>query len=300
MKLEELIGNRTAINIAKRYFETDTEKGAMLFTGQYGVGKTTLAHALGEHYGYQCLEKNAASERRKKDIQQLGEELNSTNLDGKEPLLIMDEADSLKDEVALMLIQKPIKVIFTVNDQSLFRHRKKCHRVAIQQPTLADYDVWRKRILLMAMPSWRAAVVQFQSWRDVYNWRNGGEPRGALSLNDREEAQKIFSEGWNENWDATLATRRKKQATGNHNFIADGPQTLLEYFYYNGGDPSLTSELDILMKQEPVGRGVAVDVLHQQRLAEVKKPWYYFKKGEKEERYSRDRLNFSVKGFIPI
>ncbi len=295
--LEDFIGNYTAVRLAVAFMEGKTDYDSMIFAGQPGTGKTTLAHILARGYGYQPLEQNASSERRTGDVRSLLGDLQTESIDGMEPFLIMDEAERLPGGSLDILLKREEPKVFIVNQLSQIRkdRRDQCHQVWFNQPKVEHYQTALSR---MGSEVPDEIIEQFQSWRDMHNYLQGGEPRGSVIMSDYQEAKQIFKEGWSETDKPSLASRRKRPATKDHYFVPDGPTTLLEYYLYNSGDPEITSKLDLRINTGAIGRRVGVDILMTQRLRQVKKPYFHFKK--KESKYSRDRVEVKIKSFIPL
>jgi len=68
---------------------------AALVTGPPGIGKTTVAHLVGEAAGYEVVEFNASNERSATAIRTLFETASRSRCVGKRRLIIMDEVDGM-------------------------------------------------------------------------------------------------------------------------------------------------------------------------------------------------------------
>lgn len=112
--LTEVIGNKKAVLTLKRWADSwkngIPKKRAVILTGKPGIGKTSVAHALGRDYGWTVIELNASDARNAKIIKAVATAgaMHETFTDngvflssqqGKRKLIILDEADHLYDSV---------------------------------------------------------------------------------------------------------------------------------------------------------------------------------------------------------
>jgi len=295
--LDEFIGNRTAVRLATAFMDGRTEYNSMLFAGQPGTGKSSLAHILAEAYGYHPVEINASSERRTGEMRSLLGDLQTEGVDGRDTLLILDEAERLPGGSIDILLKQEAPKIFIVNQLGEIRkdRRDLCHQVWFNQPKPEHYKEALRRMNETLTDD---EIEKFESWRDMHNYLQGGEPTGSVIKSDFEEAKQIFTGDWTDTERPVLATRRKRPATKDHYYVADGPTTLLEYYLFNAGDPVICSKLDLLVSSGKIGRQVGVDIMMQQRLDKVKKPFFHYKR--KQSKYQRDRVEYRIRSFIPL
>jgi len=129
-----LLGNEDAVLEFKSWLNSWTlkrkPKKACLLVGPAGVGKTSLARAAANEYGFQILELNASDVRTQKSIEQaLTPASTSTTLDsfsrnGRGNLILLDEVDGVfgrEDRGGLLAIlaavkDPPIPVVLTANN----------------------------------------------------------------------------------------------------------------------------------------------------------------------------------------
>lgn len=94
----------------KKFFEdieTAKQHHAYLFTGDPGVGKTTVAHIIGNLFGLDVTEVNAGVDSGKDDMVSLINDLDKPTLFGKARLLIVDECHALSKQAQDALL-KPL------------------------------------------------------------------------------------------------------------------------------------------------------------------------------------------------
>ncbi|AEH07354.1 replication factor C large subunit [Methanothermococcus okinawensis] len=144
--MAEVVGNTKIKEELKKWIE-DYLQGKpvkpVLLVGPPGCGKTTLANALANDYGFEIIELNASDKRNKDVIKQVvGSASVSKSLSGKRALIILDEVDGISgnsDRGGVSEILKIIKtaknpIILTANDiykPSLMSLRNACKIVKI-------------------------------------------------------------------------------------------------------------------------------------------------------------------------
>ncbi|MFA6328005.1 MAG: replication factor C large subunit [Candidatus Micrarchaeia archaeon] len=97
--LSSLIGNPSAINAAKAWaqgWQEGRRQPPLLITGSTGTGKTALAHALANEFGWELFEFNASDLRDEESVSTLlSNATTSGSLFGGTRLILIDDADSL-------------------------------------------------------------------------------------------------------------------------------------------------------------------------------------------------------------
>ncbi|WP_292459698.1 replication factor C large subunit [Methanothermococcus sp.] len=139
--MAEVVGNTKIKEELKKWIEDYLHGNSVkpiLLVGPPGCGKTTLANALANDYGFEVIELNASDKRNKDVINQVvGSASMSKSLSGKRALIILDEVDGISgnsDRGGVAEILKIIKkaknpIILTANDiykPSLISLRNAC------------------------------------------------------------------------------------------------------------------------------------------------------------------------------
>lgn len=109
--LDEFCGHEKIILELKKWLENyygpktkgDNQKANLIIMGSPGIGKTTLAHILLKHYGYDVIELNASDTRNGEQIENIFKEIlkasnnvaSMLNYEKKKIGIIMDEIDGL-------------------------------------------------------------------------------------------------------------------------------------------------------------------------------------------------------------
>ncbi len=97
--LSSLIGNPSAIAAAKAWasgWQEGKRQPPLLITGSTGTGKTALAHAIANEFGWELFEFNASDLRDEESVSTLlSNATSSASLFGGTRLILIDDADSL-------------------------------------------------------------------------------------------------------------------------------------------------------------------------------------------------------------
>jgi replication factor C large subunit len=137
-KIDDVIGNEEAKAIFVEWLKSKRrKKKAVLFYGPPGVGKTALANAAANEYGFRIIEMNASDTRTEKAINKIAQPatsfagLDTFSTGGKGNLLFLDEVDGVagrEDRGGIGAIVKIVEasrvpVIMAANDPDLQKIR---------------------------------------------------------------------------------------------------------------------------------------------------------------------------------
>jgi len=148
VKLDDVVGNKDAINELKKWAEQwrsgKPQKRAVILAGKAGIGKTSSAISLANYMGWGYLEMNASDERNSEAIKKrVGRSAVDDTFSedgefipyksGKRTLLIIDEADNIfgkEDRGGVREIRKTIDrtaqpMVLIANDYYDLRRRSK-------------------------------------------------------------------------------------------------------------------------------------------------------------------------------
>ncbi len=118
-KLDDIVGNKEIIKNIKSMMPNIPH---MLFKGAAGIGKTTTAHCIKNELGCTFLEINASDENGIDVVRnKIKNFMNTSSLDGKFKLILLDEADATSDEFqtalrrTMEIYATNCRIIFTCN-----------------------------------------------------------------------------------------------------------------------------------------------------------------------------------------
>ncbi|WP_456372443.1 replication factor C large subunit [Methanocaldococcus sp.] len=113
--LKEVVGNEKVKEKLKRWIESylkGEKPKPILLVGPPGCGKTTMAYALANDYGFEVIELNASDKRSGSVIKKIvGHAATSSSIFGKKFLIILDEVDGISGKEDAGGVSELIKVI---------------------------------------------------------------------------------------------------------------------------------------------------------------------------------------------
>jgi len=210
--VDDIKGQDLAVDKVKMFLNSFPKKKAVVLHGAPGVGKTSLAYAVGADMGAEILELNASDFRNKAKISEIvGPASRQASLFGKGKIILIDEVDgisAMKDRgglVALLglLDKSAFPIIITANDiwdKKFSMLRKKTEVVGLKE---VDYKEILK--ILMEVCEKENCVVSGEVLRGIAI-RARGDIRAAL--NDLE----VLSKMDNESLMAEVGDRDKEQS----------------------------------------------------------------------------------------
>ncbi|MBU4075822.1 MAG: replication factor C large subunit [Euryarchaeota archaeon] len=99
--LSQVIGHNKAVEELRQWaknWNSGMKDRAVVIYGRAGIGKTTVAHALGHDMGWEVMELNASDQRTAEIIEKVvgsASQMSTLEGAGKKRLVIMDEADNI-------------------------------------------------------------------------------------------------------------------------------------------------------------------------------------------------------------
>jgi len=237
------IGNVGQYATGRAYMEGRIED-PLLFSGPVGCGKSTLAALLANAYGYEIHEVNASRERTKKAVKSVLQRTRGHSISGKPRLTVLDEIDGMPADAIKEILKQPGKKILICNEVMKVAQgiRSKCHGVTFRRPTQANY---KKRLKQLDVQAPKDILDQFNSWRDLDNWMDGGDPAGAIIMSDFDQAKRIFEgEGFPAFQEPTIKTR-----------------SLLFYYVHSGGKREIVEQVNLLLSRDGFSREIARQIL---------------------------------------
>jgi replication factor C subunit 1 len=159
--LQEIIGHASTIKDLLQWFQafpTGKVPHAALLTGPPGIGKTTTAHLLCKHLGYEVVEFNASDIRSASVLKELFDRAGTSAQIGQKRVIVLDEVDGMSagDRGGLAEITRVIKqgcvfpLLCIANDRSSPKLRtlaSHCLDVRFSRPTKTAIAKSLSRIL---------------------------------------------------------------------------------------------------------------------------------------------------------
>ena len=123
-----VVGNEETVSAIKTLLKRDTFPSTLMFTGESGTGKTTLARIIADKLGAELVEYNCADIRGMDDFREIVMDMKFTPVTGTRRVLILDEVQQLPKATQDLLL-KPLEdgssctitILCTTNPEKLKR-----------------------------------------------------------------------------------------------------------------------------------------------------------------------------------
>ena len=153
-RLDDIIGQDKIVNYYKKLLrEEGVLKNHYIFTGDTGIGKTSMAHAIAYEFDMCLLEYNASDDRSLNFIREtIIPSMKNTSITGKRKLILLDETENMLRD-ALFCLRTPMEryknavIIFSCNNTSNIDSVKaiKSRCITFEFKKISEEDI-RKRL----------------------------------------------------------------------------------------------------------------------------------------------------------
>ena len=158
--LSSLVGNPSAIAAAKAWangWQEGKRQPPLLVTGSTGTGKTALAHAIANEFGWELFEFNASDFRNEENVtNMLSHSTTSSSLFGGTRLILIDDVDSLSGASdrggagaitrVLEAARQPIILTATDSrDRKISTLRTKCSEIELRRAHISTITKFLKQ-----------------------------------------------------------------------------------------------------------------------------------------------------------
>ncbi|MCX8197711.1 MAG: replication factor C large subunit [Candidatus Micrarchaeota archaeon] len=199
----KLVGNSDAVRSAREWAEKwsrgEAQKPLLVF-GPTGIGKTFLAHALAEEFGWELLEFNASDVRDQETVERVVlHASNSSTLFGNLRLILIDDADSLSGKedrggaaAILRLVSSSSQPIIltaaSLYSKSLSQIRPHCTPLEMRRvPASSILPLLRRMAAGSEMPQEHLGIIAQASGGDVRAAINDLKGRNMHASRDSEK-----------------------------------------------------------------------------------------------------------------
>lgn len=174
--LEQIIGQKTAVNQLKSFLEDDNLPHTLLLVGPSGTGKTTAARILSKHLGCppndlnpNYVEKNCADCRSIDDVREIKETMRFSGIGGRPRVWVLDEVVQLPtvtQQAFLKILEEPPShvwfILCTTDSSSLIpTFRGRCQPVNFQVVPDAVLTAYVKQIAILEKKALDPKVAEY-------------------------------------------------------------------------------------------------------------------------------------------